>query len=1099
MNVIATRTRVRRWLLPLAGLITAYVLAQPAHAACQANSYHVNPNNQSVFEVDAANGYTPIQVSLGLNKPMADGVAVSWSQVSGPAVTLNTSNPAAPTFLTPSVPSAGAVLRFRLTSTCPGGSPSTDEGTVSVVNVNRPPVAYASASPAIAFDGSVITLNSTAPGGSPASSDPDGDSLIYQWTRTAGPAVTLADANTATASFTAPDIGSNYTLQFQLEVRDRPTGGLTSTASVVVNITTHNLPPLAVLQCPEQVNEGGQVVLNGSDSYDPNGQSLTYAWSQLQGTPSIAVGGETGNTVSFIAPVLTTGQDGFVEFQLKVTDTDGSWDLATCMLGISDITRPVITVSAPLPTEAESPAGAPVSYANGVSAVDNVDGDVSNLVVCVPPSGSTFALGNTTVDCEVDDSIGNTGQASFNVLVRDTIAPVIDFANDVAVEATGPDGAVITYDLPGTYDVVDVNLMATCAPVSGSQFALGSHAVTCNASDAAGNAATPTNFTATVHDTKAPVIDEHENITEEATSSAGALVTYVSPATHDVVDGAGEAICAPASGSLFALGLTTVTCNASDAAGNPADAISFTVNVADSTPPTIDAHDDVEEEATGSNGAIVDYTAPATHDAVDGDGVATCAPASGSQFALGSTVVTCDASDGAGNAATATTFTVNVVDTTPPAIDPHAGVTKEATGPAGATVTYTAPATHDAVDGDGAATCAPASGSQFAVGATTVECNASDAKGNHATPTTFEVNVVDTTPPTIDPHGDVGPVEATGPAGASVAYLIPAKHDLVDGNGLATCAPASGNVFPLGDTAVTCSAADHAGNGASPVSFLVKVRDTTAPLIAAHANLTAEATGPSGAVVSYASPATTDVVDGPGAASCLPASGSVFPLGVTTVNCHAHDAAGNVATATSFTVTVRDTTAPSIASHADVNAIATGNSSAVVTYDKPGASDLVDGPVVVNCVPASGSTFNVGRTNVTCSATDAAGNTATSTFGVVVSYTFNGFFRPIDSLPTINVVKAGSAIPVKFDLGGNQGLNIFAAGFPASVSTTCSASATDAIEETVTAGGSSLSYDAGTGQYIYVWKTEKSWTGCRQLQVKLKDGSSRWATFSFTR
>jgi hypothetical protein len=136
---------------------------------------------------------------------------------------------------------------------------------------------------------------------------------------------------------------------------------------------------------------------------------------------------------------------------------------------------------------------------------------------------------------------------------------------------------------------------------------------------------------------------------------------------------------------------------------------------------------------------------------------------------------------------------------------------------------------------------------------------------------------------------------------------------------------------------------------------------------------------------------------------------------------------------------------------------------------------------------------------VNCSSTDHAGNHSASSFNVIVSYGFNGFYRPVDNLPTVNVVKAGSAIPVKFSLGGDQGLNIFASGYPASVSTGCSASATDAIEETVTAGGSSLTYDAASGQYTYVWKTEKSWTGCRQLQVKLRDGSSRWAAFSFTR
>jgi hypothetical protein len=51
----------------------------------------------------------------------------------------------------------------------------------------------------------------------------------------------------------------------------------------------------------------------------------------------------------------------------------------------------------------------------------------------------------------------------------------------------------------------------------------------------------------------------------------------------------------------------------------------------------------------------------------------------------------------------------------------------------------------------------------------------------------------------------------------------------------------------------------------------------------------------------------------------------------------------------------------------------------------------------------------------------------------------------------------------------------------------------------VTAGGSSLQYDPVANQYTYVWKTEKSWTGCRELQLKLKDGKTYRASFSFTR
>lgn len=105
------------------------------------------------------------------------------------------------------------------------------------------------------------------------------------------------------------------------------------------------------------------------------------------------------------------------------------------------------------------------------------------------------------------------------------------------------------------------------------------------------------------------------------------------------------------------------------------------------------------------------------------------------------------------------------------------------------------------------------------------------------------------------------------------------------------------------------------------------------------------------------------------------------------------------------------------------------------------------------------------------------------------TYNFNGFFQPIDSLPTLNAVKAGQAIPVKFSLNGDQGLDIFAVGFPKSQTIQCaSTNPVDGIEETVTAGSSSL-YDATSDLYTFIWKTDKAWAAtCRQLVVQLNDG-----------
>ena len=118
-----------------------------------------------------------------------------------------------------------------------------------------------------------------------------------------------------------------------------------------------------------------------------------------------------------------------------------------------------------------------------------------------------------------------------------------------------------------------------------------------------------------------------------------------------------------------------------------------------------------------------------------------------------------------------------------------------------------------------------------------------------------------------------------------------------------SCLPASGSMFPLGASTVTCTASD-AANNTTTHAFTVTVVDTTPPVIAAHGDLAIEATGPSGAQLAYSAPATSDAVDGPGVATCVPASGSVFALGPTSVLCDAVDAAGNHAEQTHFTVMV---------------------------------------------------------------------------------------------------------------------------------------------------------------------------------------------------
>ena len=215
------------------------------------------------------------------------------------------------------------------------------------------------------------------------------------------------------------------------------------------------------------------------------------------------------------------------------------------------------------------------------------------------------------------------------------------------------------------------------------------------------------------------------------------------------------------------------------------------------------------------------------------------------------------------------------------------------------------------------------------------------------------------------------------------------------------------------------------------------------------------------------------------------------------------DYAGNTSSAGTQTVFV-DTTGPTVTLTCPTSPIvlnstlsaswaaSDGTGSGVATGYGSGTLTVPTGSVGSKTlqVTAGASQDNVGNAS-------PASNTCT--YSVVFSWT--GFFQPIDMSGTLNVVKAGSAVPAKFSLAGNQGLGIMTTGFPSSQPITCDSSApTDPVETTVTAGGSSLTYDATANQYIYVWKTDKTWAGsCRQFNVKLIDGTTHSALFKFTK
>jgi hypothetical protein len=234
-------------------------------------------------------------------------------------------------------------------------------------------------------------------------------------------------------------------------------------------------------------------------------------------------------------------------------------------------------------------------------------------------------------------------------------------------------------------------------------------------------------------------------------------------------------------------------------------------------------------QGTSPAGAIVPYSASAS-DAVDAllginvsvsctkNGQPVPPSSSTTLFGYGTTTIACTATDSHGNVALMT-FTITVVDTTPPAVTVPANVTLQATSPAGAVYSFTASAL-DTVDGALTPSCTPASGSTFAIGTTTVTCSAADNSGNTGS-RDFTVAVVDTVKPVLLVPANISTLVTPGGTTASVTYTASATD--LGQSALVTCSSSAGTVsvfpatqlFSVGTTTVTCVADDGRGNTAS--------------------------------------------------------------------------------------------------------------------------------------------------------------------------------------------------------------------------------------------------------------------------------------------
>ena len=382
------------------------------------------------------------------------GLSYQWQQVDGPAtVVLSDATAVKPSFVAPKEGS----YRFQLivSDTVEDSLPATvtvlvGAGNTTVDVANQKPVAHAGSDQNVEM-GATVNLDGNE------SSDADNDPLTYHWQQLPGPiSVTLTGANTAAPSFTANLTGS---YSFRLVVND----GKESSAPDVVNVVVGdaevaNVPPVAIAGDNQNVNVGATVVLNGSQSYDPESANLTYQWKQISGSTQVLTN-PTSVSTNFIAQT-----PGSYSFELKVSDGNvfSLPDVVTITVKSSNsgnqLPVAVVKVDTPFVT-----VGSPVKL-SGVSSYDPdrtskslkyqwVQTDGPSVV---PLSGNKSAIpkftptepGDYVFDLAVFDGVDWSTPESLNVHVEGviTITSIVG-SDDSHFDASVPN--IVNYKVVG--------------------------------------------------------------------------------------------------------------------------------------------------------------------------------------------------------------------------------------------------------------------------------------------------------------------------------------------------------------------------------------------------------------------------------------------------------------------------------------------------------------------------------------------------------------------------------------------------------------------------------------------------------------------------